>query len=200
MVRQCHKDKAPGQTHLLSILLACRSTFRAGSGAAQLVLTGMNSMCTQSIEVHSRARLFPCSANRAHDSVKPLPSLSALADISYDRYQVNKNTWSETERSLATDADGICGLPKLRPTTSESVNVNVRCFAARGPLAPDRVGAHVAGVEYSQPLCLRSTCSSCGHPPTSSAVRMNAVTHALSGGGHCDHQRQGISEEAGKLI
>lgn len=91
-------------------------------------------MCTQRIEVHSRTCLFPCSANRPRDSVKPLPSPFALADISYDLYQVHKNTWSETEMSLATGADGICGLPELKPTTSGSMSVNVRCFTARGPL------------------------------------------------------------------
>lgn len=36
-------------------------------------------------------------------------------------------------------------------------------------LAPDRVGAHVVGTKYSQALCLCSPCSSCDHPPTSSA-------------------------------
>lgn len=62
--------------------------------------------------------------------MKPLPHPFALADISYDLYQVDKNARSETEMSLGAGADGICGLPELRPTTS--VSVNVRCFAAGG--------------------------------------------------------------------
>lgn len=47
VVQQYHKDRAPGHFYLLSIWLACRSSFRACSRAAQLVLTGMNFMCTQ---------------------------------------------------------------------------------------------------------------------------------------------------------
>lgn len=70
--------------------------------------------------------------NRSRDSVKPLLGPFALADISYDLYQADKNSQTEIEMSLSTGADGICGLPEFRPTTS--VSVNVRCFAAGGPM------------------------------------------------------------------
>lgn len=66
--------------------------------------------------------------------MKPLSSPFAIADTSCDLYQVDKNAWSETEMSLATGADGICGLPELRPTTSGSGSMKVRCLAAGGPL------------------------------------------------------------------
>lgn len=63
------KDEARGQTHFPSILLTCRSTFRAGCGAAQLVLLGVNSTCTPCITVLSRTCLPTCRENRPRDSV-----------------------------------------------------------------------------------------------------------------------------------
>lgn len=149
---QHHKDEAPGQTHLLSTLLACRSTFRASSGAAQLVLMVVNSMCTQCTEVHSTALLLLCSANRSWDSLKPVPGPFALADISYDLCQVDKNAWNETEMSLATGADGICGLPELREITSMSGTVNMRCLLLEGPCSRPHGSLHYGGRVLTTPL------------------------------------------------
>lgn len=120
-------------------------------------------------------------SHAVHGPVKPLPGLFACANVSCDLYQVDKNTWSETEMSLATGADGTREPSELRPTTSESGEL--RCCPRT--TSPPHPGAHPLGMEYSQPHCLCSTCSSCDHPPTSSTMRMNTVMW-----GYCGHKNR----------
>lgn len=113
--------------------------------------------------------------------VKCLPGLFVCANVPCDFYQADKNTWSKTEMSLATDADRTHELSELRPTTSKR---RLRMLCCQRTTAPAHPGAHGLEVEYSQPCCLCSSCSSCDHP-TSSTVKMNSVMW-----GHCGHKNR----------